>query len=94
MNDAKTAARIAVATEIPVAAMPHVPSRDDRYAKGKALRDKLPRKDQGVWKAHDKRQIRLRSFVHRTPNAFRNWSRSATAGCCSRPSPSIAVRQR
>ena len=55
MNDAKSASRIAVATGVPVAAITHVPSRDDHYARGKALREKLPRKNQGMWKAHDKR---------------------------------------
>lgn len=55
MNDAKSAAKVTLATEVPVETMTHVPSNYDRYAKGKALREKLPRKDQGTWKSPDKR---------------------------------------
>ena len=47
MNDIKTAASIVEAAEVPVATITHVPSRDDHYAKGKALREKLPAEKPG-----------------------------------------------
>ena len=55
MDDVKTASASAVVAGIPIAAITHVPSRGDHYARGKALREKFPRKNQSMWKAHDKR---------------------------------------
>src|SRR5262245_43858217 len=55
MNDVPRADKVSHLSVNPTAAMAHVFSRDEHYARGKSLRDKLPRKNQGTWKAPDKR---------------------------------------
>src|SRR5262245_43145023 len=54
MNDVKSAAE-APSVATPIGTLTHMPSHEDRLAMGKALREKLQRKDQGIWKAPDKR---------------------------------------
>src|SRR4029078_7601184 len=50
-DPAAAAAKRALAAGFPIDKITHIPSRQDLVTKGKALREKLKREDQGVWKA-------------------------------------------
>lgn len=54
-DPAAAAAKRALAAGFPIDKITHLPSRQDLVTKGKALREKLKREDQGVWKAPDDR---------------------------------------